>query len=126
MPFSSLKFEPKEPKFDCKYLLVEAETKERYRAPIFALDPVIDHLQRDHVFRMSGDGKYLVWIVFRYREMPEYESVAEVFGTFEQAKLMLTLKGVSMKEGLPPYFRYTGINPVRGWALEGYRPPGRR
>ena len=119
-----LKFEPKEPKFECKYLLVEAETKKPYRVPIFALDPIIDHLQRDHVFRMSGDDKYLVWIVFRYREMPEYESVAEVFGTFEQAKLMLTLKGVSMKEGLPPYFRSTGINPVRGWMLEGYRPPG--
>lgn len=55
-----LKFEPKEPKFDCKYLLVEAETKERYRAPIFAFDPAIDHLSRDHVFRMSDDGKYLI------------------------------------------------------------------
>lgn len=107
-----LKFEPKEPKFDCKYLLVEAETKERYRAPIFAFDPVIDHLSRDHVFRTSDDGKYLVWIIFRYSEIPEYESVAEVFGSFEQAELTLTLKGVSMKEGLPPYF---GRSPDGHW-----------
>lgn len=121
-----LKLEPKEPKLDCKYLLAEAETKERYRAPIFAFDPVIDHLSRDRVFRMSDDGKYLVRIILRHSEIPEYESAAEAFGPFEQAELTLTLNGVSMKEGLPPYFRRNGTKPVRGWMLEGHRPPGRR
>ena len=107
----------------CEHVLVEAATRKPFHPPFFTLVPYVNHVPSDYVYQITPDGMYLVWLVFRYTEMPENIFLSEIFGTRENAMLILEMNGVEIKEGLPPYFRYTGIKPVKGWMLNGYKPP---